>query len=280
MKKKHWTEELFIDNADLFIMLFNEQPERMAADTSILLQSLKEQGYQPGRILDMNCGIGRHSVELGKRGIEVLGTDISPRYVEIAGEKAAAAGVTDKVRFVVADMRKIYTTLKGEKPFDGVINLWTSFGFYDDKTNDDILRQCLKLVRPGGFFAMDIVNRDWLVRFFAPRGLTRIGEDVIILEERNFNLNDSRMYNTWTFLKATARDNYRVLREVKLDHRVWSLHELIAMFERTGWGFKAACPGLTPVSTSQEVRQSSGGADLLRANRLLVIAGRPVEGKS
>jgi hypothetical protein len=53
----------------------------------------------------------------------------------------------DKVRFKVADMRSIGAILAREK-FDGVINLFTSFGFYDDKTNADILRQCANLVRP------------------------------------------------------------------------------------------------------------------------------------
>ena len=278
MNKKHWTEELFVDNADLFMVLFDERPERITADADILLKSLKEQGYQPKRILDMNCGVGRHSVELAKRGIEILGTDISPRYVEAAEEKAAAAGMTDKARFIVADMRKIFSILKDEEPFDGVINLWTSFGFYDNATNDGILRQCLELVRPGGFFAMDIVNRDWLVRSFSPRGFTRIGEDIIILEDRRLDLNDSRMYNTWTFLKSTAGDDYKKLKEVSLDHRVWSLHELIAMFERTGWEFKAAYPGLTPAH--QAALPLMGEPELLRAPRLLVITSRPVEGKS
>ena len=266
---------MFVDEADLFMVLFDERPERITADVDTLLKNLKEQGYQPGRILDMNCGIGRHSVELTKRVIEVLGTDISPRYIEVAGEKAAAADVADKARFIVADMRRIFAILKDDMPFDGVINLWTSFGFYDDVTNDDILRQCLKLVKPGGFFAMDIVNRDWLVRSFSPRGFNRIGEDLIILEDRRLDLNDSRMYNTWTFLRATSENDYKKLKEVKLDHRVWSLHELIAMFERTGWEFKGAYPGLIPIQAYQEALQPGGEADLMRVPRLLLITGRP-----
>jgi 2-polyprenyl-3-methyl-5-hydroxy-6-metoxy-1,4-benzoquinol methylase len=270
---KHWTEELFLDNPELFLILFDERPERLTAEADALLKSLSGQGYQPGRVLDMNCGIGRHDVALAGKGIEVLGTDISPKFLEIAAKRAKEAGVSDRVSFAVADMRRISETLKGEMPFDGVINLWTSFGFYDDETNDDILRQCGELVKPGGFFAMDIINRDWLVRNLQPSGFRHIG-DMLILEERTFNMNDSRMYNTWTFMKKTAGNSYTLLKEVNLGHRVWSLHELIAMFERTGWKFKAAFSGLVTGPDLGMGTPLSGERDVLRAMRLLVIAYR------
>jgi SAM-dependent methyltransferase len=270
---KHWTEELFLDNPELFVILFDERPERVTMEVETLLKSLKGERYKPERLLDMNCGVGRHTIALAKRGIEVLGTDISPQYLEIADKKAKETGVANRVSFKVADMRRIFTLLKAEKPFDGIINLWTSFGFYDDETNDDILRQCLKLVKPGGFFAMDIINRDWLVRYLQPRGFQRIG-DILVLEDRKFNMNDSRMYNTWTFMKKAAGNNYALLKEVKLDHRIWSLHEFIAMFERTGWKYKAAYSGLAPGPDLGAGMPLSSERDVLRAMRLLVISYR------
>ncbi len=39
-------------------------------------------GLRPGhRVLDVGCGPGRHAIELAKRGIEVVGIDISHRFV-------------------------------------------------------------------------------------------------------------------------------------------------------------------------------------------------------
>ena len=113
------------------------------------MKCLKEQGFKVKNILDLNCGIGRHSIELGKRGIKVLGTDISPLYIEIAKKKAKEEKVTDELRFKIVDMRKIASVLSVEKPFDGIVNLFSSFGFYDEKTNDDILQQCCRLVKSG-----------------------------------------------------------------------------------------------------------------------------------
>jgi hypothetical protein len=183
---KHWTEELFLDNAELFLILFDERPERVTAEADALLKSLNGQGYQPERVLDMNCGIGRHDVTLAKKGIEVLGTDM---------------------------------------------------------------------------------------RNLQPSGFRHIG-DILVLEDRTFNMNDSRMYNTWTYLKKTTDDMYTLLKNVKLDHRVWSLHELIAMFERTGWKFKAAYSGLTPDPDLGMGIPLSGERDVMRAMRLLVISYR------
>ena len=268
----HWTEELFKSTPELFVGAFKERQALAPGETDVLLAHLKEHGFHPKRVLDLNCGIGRHSMELGKRGISVLGTDLSPSYIEMAEQRAREEKLAAKVSFRVADMREITSVLSGEQPFDGIINLWTSFGFYDDKTNDDILRQCLELVRPGGFFAMDIANRDWLIRNFSRQGFQRIG-DRIILEERELNLRDSRMYNTWTYLKAAGEDTYIVEKAVKIDHRVWSLHEFIELFERTGWKFKGVYPGISTMPQTTGDTLSLG--EVLRAQRLLIISSRP-----
>jgi len=153
----HWTEELFEEHPELFLKVLEERVAEARCEVDLLLRYLDEQGFKLQNVLDLNCGIGRHSVELGKRGIIVLGTDLSPRYIEIAKESAKTGGVEDRVRFKIADMRRIGSAVSGERPFDGIINLFTSFGFYDDKTNANILRQCGNLVRPEGFFVLEII---------------------------------------------------------------------------------------------------------------------------
>jgi SAM-dependent methyltransferase len=71
---------------------------------------------QPGRdrVLDVGCGPGRHAHALARRGIEVVGVDISPRFVDLATEHAPP-GAT----FQVGDARHL--AFDGE--FDAVISL-------------------------------------------------------------------------------------------------------------------------------------------------------------
>jgi SAM-dependent methyltransferase len=171
--------------------------------------------------------------------------------------------VAKSVHFKVADMRRIASSLKGQR-FDGITNLFTSFGYYDDDTNDDILRQCGSLVRPRGFFALEIMNRDWLVRNFQPRGFTRY-KGLILLEERKFDVETSLVQATWTFLKQRSKKQFVLEKQVTIDTRIWSLHELVETFRKNGWKFRAAYAGFG--------RQDEDVA-LTEAHRLLFIAKR------
>jgi SAM-dependent methyltransferase len=253
-----------VNHPELFVKALEERVSIAGNEVDVLLKYLAEEGFKPRRILDLNCGIGRHSIELGKRGISVLGTDLSPYYVQIANKSAKSQQVSDKVRFKAVDMRKIGSVLAKEK-FDGIINLFTSFGFYDDKTNTDILRQCCGLVRPKGFLALEIMNRDWIVRNFQPKGFSRY-ENLIVLEDRAFDAKTSRMGTTWTYLVQRGDKNFFLEKQVTIDHRIWSLHELIDIFEKTGWRFKAVYSGL---------RQEHEDVPLIEVHRLLFIAMKP-----
>jgi len=236
-----WTKELSEKHPELFLRVLEERIAQASEEVDVLLQALKKQGFRPKRILDLNCGIGRHSIELVMREISVLGTDLSSHYIEIAKRRAKKLKASDRIIFRVADMREIASVLSGEV-FDGVINLFTSFGFYDDETNDDILRQCYQLVRPGGFFVLDITNRDWVIRDFQERSFSQ-HKDMIVLDERRFDQNTSRIHSTWTYLIQQDNSNFIISKKIAINHRVWSPHELIEMFKRTGWQFKAAYPG-------------------------------------
>lgn len=45
----------------------------------------KAMEYARGKVLDIGCGAGRHSICLQKRGLDVLGTDISPLALKVSG---------------------------------------------------------------------------------------------------------------------------------------------------------------------------------------------------
>jgi len=260
----HWTEDLFVKHPELFVKALEERVSIAGKEVDLFLKYLGEEGFKPRRILDLNCGIGRHSIELGKRGISVVGTDLSPYYIQIAKKSAKNQRVTDKVRLKVADMRRIGAVLAGQK-FDGVINVFTSLGYYDDKTNADILRQCCSLVRSRGFFALEIMNRDWIVRNFESRGFSRY-ENLIVLEDRTFDAKTSRIGTIWTYLVQKDAKNFVLEKQVTIGTRLWSLHELIEIFEKTGWRFKAVYPGFG---------QQQGDVPLTEVQRLFFIATKP-----
>ena len=71
---------------------------------------------QPGRdrVLDVGCGPGRHAHALARRGIDVVGIDISERFVELARRNAPPQAL-----FEVCDARR----LPFVEEFDAVISL-------------------------------------------------------------------------------------------------------------------------------------------------------------
>jgi SAM-dependent methyltransferase len=114
-------------------------------------------GLQPGeRVLDVGCGPGRHARALATRGIEVVGVDISPRFVELAAD-GAPAGAT----FEVGDAR----ALRFDSEFDAVISLCQGgFGLVREE-DPSVLEGIVRALRPGGRVALTAFSAYFCVRF-------------------------------------------------------------------------------------------------------------------
>ncbi|MSQ02773.1 MAG: class I SAM-dependent methyltransferase [Myxococcales bacterium] len=66
-----------------------------------LRQHIEAAGVPDGRVLEIGCGTGTNAVYLASLGVDVVATDVSPRAVERARQRAAAAGVS--IEFAVVD---------------------------------------------------------------------------------------------------------------------------------------------------------------------------------
>ena len=99
---------------------------------------------QGARILDVGCGPGRHAVELAKAGLDVVGVDVSRRFLEIAAERCREAGV--KASFFEVDARQ----MPFDDEFDAVISLCQGgFGLMGGD-DDVVLRRIAEALKPRG----------------------------------------------------------------------------------------------------------------------------------
>jgi SAM-dependent methyltransferase len=240
----HWTKKLFIEDSDLFRATIEARFEKTQEEIDGLMELFNEYGVpKDGSILDLACGIGRVSIPLAKNGYNVIGLDISPPYIQRAIEYAETEGVSDRTRFIKGDMREAATTLaEYADGFDAIINMWTSMGYWDEETDRTILKQSLSLTKSGGFFIMHTANRDSLIKRFQARDFSYGEDGLVILMERELDLETSRMINYWSYYRKEGED-LRFLNRMEINHRVYSLHELKKQFQDAGWKYIASYSG-------------------------------------
>lgn len=180
-------------------------PRRLAmapeeVDRVIALLNLKS----GARVLDLCCGIGRHSLELARRGFKVTGVDRTEYYLSIAREAAQKAGLP--VELVRADMREFTRP----DSFDAVVNLFTSFGYFDDPQDDRrVVTNVYRSLKPGGKLIIDVMGKEVLASIFREKDW-REEDGSVILEERKVSENWGRMENRWILFKDGRRYENRL----------------------------------------------------------------------
>ncbi len=229
-----WPQTLFVERPELFLPFLEKGKGRAAKEAEALVAVMRGRGVgKDGRVLDLGCGIGRHSVPLAKRGYTIVGVDLSPAYVKGAREYASIEAVADSTSFHVGDVRRIASVLEGQDPFDSTINMWTSLGYYGEAVDRDVLRQVAGLTTVDGLLLVEMASRDGILRVFQTRGWEAAG-DVVQLETRRFDSDRSYMVDEWTFYRREGEDLRFLAREV-VDHRLYAPEELRELAESAGW---------------------------------------------
>lgn len=186
-----------------------------------------------GRILDLACGGGRHSLELARRGYRVTGYDLSEALLTHARQSARKAGV--KVAFSHGDMRRLPYRAR----FDAVINMSASFGYFE-KTEDDrkVLGAVARALKVRGKFVMERFNREALAYELPLQGWRVQNDGSIVLQEDTFDPLRGR-YDT----RQIVIDRNGT-REHLASVRAYTLTELKEMFDAAGLHIHRVVGGL------------------------------------
>lgn len=207
-------------------------PERTEREVNDIVELLKLPAGSS--ILDLCCGHGRHTLALAKRGYHVTGLDLSKMFLQRAQAEADQEGI--QVHWVESDMRNI----PFESEFDAIINIFTAFGYLESEEEDQkVLQQVHRALKPGGFFLLETLHREWLVRNFEPGGITRQADGLIVLEERTFDLLAGRCDVQVT---ALYPDGQR--RQHTHSVRMYTLREFARMLAAAGLQIQTAYGGL------------------------------------
>ena len=212
-----WTKDYF-DDFYLKYFLQNQSSQVTEKQVNLIKDFLKPNT----EILDAGCGIGRHSIKLAELGFNVLGIDSSYLYVDMA-TKAAAEKNLQNVHFEVKDVR----TIDYFEQFDGIISIWSSFGYFSDSVNYKVLENFYLALKKEGKVIIDVENRDYILKYFV-RETFKEKDDIFILERRNFHVLTSVVSTHRYILGKNYRRDY--IRHI----RIYSATEMINMFSRIG----------------------------------------------
>lgn len=134
------------------------------------------------RILDLPCGQGRHAHLLAEAGFDVDGVDYSPELVAAAKRR----GTGRNLRYLRGDMRRLPARWTGR--FDAVVNLFTSFGFFNDPADDErVIAEVARVLAPGGTFVLHAGSRDGVMAKFLTRDWWQAADGTVIAQERSFD---------------------------------------------------------------------------------------------
>lgn len=105
---------------------------------------------QDSVVLDVGCGVGATACYLVKKiGCRVVGVDIRETMVTRANERAERDGVTDRVKFQVADAQELPFE---DGAFDAVVSESVAL-FVDDRQK--ALGEYVRVTKPGGYVGLN-----------------------------------------------------------------------------------------------------------------------------
>jgi SAM-dependent methyltransferase len=216
-----WWQELFASAAWQAVQLGWAAVEDEVEQTDRLVAAL---GLEPGmRVLDVPCGTGRIAIELAARGYDVVGVDMTARFLDEGRIRGP------NVTFVHGDMRTLWFV----EEFDAAICFWGSFGYFDDDGNRAQATSAARALRDGGTYLIDTPTLETILPRFQERSWFVV-EDTLVLEERAFHAASSRIETTWTFVRGGERATRRS------SVRIYSLRELTDLLRDVGFGTFAA----------------------------------------
>lgn len=206
------------------------------------------------RLLDLGCGIGRYAIPLSRQGYAVTGADISRMYLAEARRRAREARTS--LRLVRRDMRR----LGFQSEFEGVLNLFTSFGYFPDSREDlGVLRGIYRALVPGGRLLLDTINGARVMRQFVPNRWSEMWDGSLVLEGSRLFKRQRAVQTRWIFISNGTR------KEMVSFVRLYNRSRMAAALRRVGLRVLRFWGGL---DGSRYVPN--------RSMRLVVLAQRPL----
>lgn len=161
-----WFESWFGED---YVALYPHRDEAEAEHAVELIARMRS-GCRVERVLDLACGAGRHSRSLADRWW-TAGLDLSEVLLRLAHREQSPAA------FARGDMRVLPFA---DDAFDLVVNLFTSFGYFEtDEEHVLVFDEVARVTSEGGTFVLDFLNAGRVLTTLVPYDERVIGGRVV-----------------------------------------------------------------------------------------------------
>jgi len=190
-----------------------------------------------GRVLDIACGTGRHSIELASRGFEVTGVDIAEDLIGVAVEEAELKSV-EGVSFMQKDLRE----LDFDQEFDLVLNLNDgAIGYFEtEEENHRTFEVIAAALRPGGGNLLQLPNVLY-AEAHLPQKTWIAGEGMVELIDHRWDAR--RRYLEGSTMPILVGETFEGVRPIPFRQRLYSIEELTEIYASVGMEFAGAFRG-------------------------------------
>jgi SAM-dependent methyltransferase len=173
-------------------------------------------------VLDLCCGPGRHSMEFLRRGYKVTSVDRTTIYLDELRSRVKSEQLPAEI--VQEDMRSFVRPVS----YDAAISLFTSFGYFEDEENLQVLRNIYISLKPGGHVVIEMMGKEIIARIFQKHDWHE-ENGILFLEERTVSDSWDRMMNRWIAIDGANRS------EFIFSLRLYSGRELMEMVQSVGF---------------------------------------------
>jgi SAM-dependent methyltransferase len=207
---------------ELYPFMFPE--ERFAAARDEVASILALTQRTEGRVLDLCCGPGRHSLQFAQNGFRVTAVDRSPFLLNIARERASQAALS--IEWVQADMREFTRP----EAFDLACNMFTSFGYFKDEEDDlRVLSNVHTSLKERGALVIELLGKEPLARMWQSASCDDLPDGSKLLQRRQLRDDWTRIHSEWILIKAESARTFH------FDHTIYSGRELKDRILRCGF---------------------------------------------
>ena len=242
---KDWHRLLYIDNAAVYQPVLEAGLATAPAEATGLVKiferhSVVVDSARRRKVLDVSCGIGRHSVNLAKRDCEVVGFDFSPYFLRTARGLAKKERLTNKeVRFYEGDTSRITDVLKshGESEFDAIICMDTSLNRPEINDERALLRSLFRLGRPGCLLVIETASRDFAQRRPARIPIVQTFSNGRLQRhlQATYDERSKHIVGSWKFYRVLRNGDLKHLLSVNIETNIHAEADLRGLIEEAGW---------------------------------------------